>query len=202
MITCIGIACSPRSGGNTSLLLEQALEGAARGGARTELITLSDRSFRPCQGCNACSRDGECVLEDDMQQIYQKLLAADRLILAAPIFSMSLNAQAKALIDRSQRFWATKFVLKRRVIPDAASRPERAGIFLSVCGTAFPDMFDCSVKIVRYYFDMLEMEYRGGHFYWQIDARGAIGGHPSAFREVFEAGQRLVSEGRGRKAGE
>jgi hypothetical protein len=194
MITCVGIACSPRRRGNTSLLLEQALEGAARGGARTELITLSDYSFRPCQGCNACSKDGECILKDDMQQIYQKLLAADRLILAAPIFSMSLNAQAKALIDRSQRFWSTKFVLKRRVIPDAAARPRRAGIFLSVCGTAFPDMFDCAAKIVRYYFDMLEMEYRGGHFYWQTDARGAIKSHPSAFRDVFEAGQRLVSE--------
>ena len=124
MITCIGISCSPRRGGNTSLLLEQALEGVARGGARTELITLSDCSFKPCQGCNACSRDGECILKDDMQQIYQKLLAADRLILAAPIFSMNLNAQAKALIDRSQRFWSTKFILKRPVIPDAAARPK------------------------------------------------------------------------------
>jgi hypothetical protein len=195
LITCIGIACSPRRRGNTSLLLEQALEGAARGGARTELITLSDCSFKPCQGCNACSRDGECILKDDMQQIYQKLLAADRLILAAPIFSMNLNAQAKALIDRSQRFWATKFILKRPVIPDAAARPKRAGIFLSACGTAFPDMFDCAVKVVRYYFDMLEIKYEGGHFYWRIDAKGAIRNHPTAFQEVFEAGRRLVSQG-------
>lgn len=194
MITCIGIACSPRRGGNTYLLLEQALEGAARGGAQTELVTLSDYNFRPCQGCNACSRDGECILKDDMQQIYQKLLAADRLILAAPIFSMNLNAQAKALIDRSQRFWSTKFVLKRRVIPNAAERPKRAGIFLSVCGTAFPDMFDCATKIVRYYFDMLEMKYAGGHFYWQIDEKGTIRNHPTAFQEVLDAGRRLVSE--------
>ncbi len=194
MITCIGIACSPRRGGNTSLLLEQALTGAAQGGARTELITLSDYNFRPCQGCNACSKDGECILKDDMQQIYQRLLAADRLILAAPIFSMHLNAQAKALIDRSQRFWSTKFALKRRVIQDAASRPYRAGMFLSVCGTAFPDMFDCATKVVRYYFNMLEMRYAGGHFYWQIDEKGAIRNHPTAFQEVLEAGLRLVSE--------
>ena len=194
MITCIGIACSPRRRGNTSLLLEHALEGAARSGARTELVTLSDYNFRPCQGCNACSRDGECVLEDDMQQIYHKLLAADRLILAAPIFSMNLNAQAKALIDRSQRFWSTKFILKRPVITDAAARPKRAGIFLSVCGTAFPDMFDCAAKVVRYYFEMLEIRYDGGHFYWQIDDKGAIAGHPTAFQDVFEAGRSLASE--------
>lgn len=195
MITCIGIACSPRRQGNTSLLLKHALEGAARGGARTELIALSDYSFMPCQGCNACSSDGECILKDDMQQIYQKLLAADRLILAAPIFSMNLNAQAKALIDRSQRFWSTKFILKRPVITDATARPKRAGIFLSTCGTAFPDMFDCAAKVVRYYFDMLEIKYEGGHFYWRIDAKGAIINHPTAFQDVFEAGRRLVSQG-------
>jgi FMN-dependent NADH-azoreductase len=129
-----------------------------------------------------------------MQQIYQKLLAADRLILAAPIFSMNLNAQAKALIDRSQRFWSTKFILKRPVIADAAARPKRTGIFLSACGTAFPDMFDCAVKVVRYYFNMLEIKYDAGHFYWQIDAPGAIINHPTALQDVFEAGRRLVSE--------
>lgn len=91
-INCLGIATSPRRGGNTGILLEKALEGTASAGARTELLNINDFKFSPCLACDGCFKEGKCVILDDMQIIYDKLLTADRIILAAPIFSMGLKS--------------------------------------------------------------------------------------------------------------
>ena len=109
-IYCLGLATSPRRGGNTSVLLEKALKGAADAGARTEMLNVNNFKFSPCLACDGCFREGMCVVPDDMQIMYQKLLAADRIIFAAPIFSMGMCAQAKAMVDRTQRFWATQLL--------------------------------------------------------------------------------------------
>lgn len=190
-LKCLGIACSPRDKGNTAVLLEKALEGARAGGAASELLILKHFKFAPCIACNGCFQQGQCVVPDEMQNIYQKVLEADRIIIAAPIFSMGLCAQAKALVDRGQRFWATKYILNQPVISQQ-QRPPRRGIFISCAGSNFPHVFSDAERIIRYYFMMLEVGYAGSYLYQEVDEIGAIEQKPEALQEVFQAGKELV----------
>lgn len=191
---CVALACSPRKDGNTALLAREALRGAATAGSTTRLIYLQDHHYAPCIACDGCFETGRCVIEDDAGPIYQHLLAADRVILAAPIFSMGICAQAKMFIDRAQQFWATRYLLYRPVIADAARRPERRGIFISTAGTRIPDVFAGALQVARYFFKILEVRLVGTYCYPGVDERGAILKHPWALGEVYRAGQELGSE--------
>lgn len=96
----LGIVCSPRQGGNTEILMQEALAGARDGGAETELLMVRDKDIKPCDGCCSCSETGRCHIKDDMQEIYLKLLAADGIIWGTPVYFFSAAAQAKILLDR------------------------------------------------------------------------------------------------------
>ena len=96
----IGICGSPRKGGNTELLLREALESAASAGADTGLFTVFDKEIKPCDGCAACHRTGNCHIQDDMQPLYAQLQAADGIIVASPVYFWSVTAQVKIIIDR------------------------------------------------------------------------------------------------------
>jgi len=97
----LGIVCSPRKEGNTEILVREALAGAAEKGAETELLHLADLKISPCTACEACSETGECIIEDDMKEIYPKLLSADGIIIGTPVYFWTVSAQAKLLMDRT-----------------------------------------------------------------------------------------------------
>ena len=98
----LGIMGSPRIGGKTDLLLDEALRGLRSRGAETEKIVVDSLKIGPCREYYGCLRDGNCVIRDDMDEVYPKLLGADILIVASPMFFYALSAQVKALIDRCQ----------------------------------------------------------------------------------------------------
>lgn len=108
----LGIFGSPRRGGNTDILLEEALKGVEKERGEVERLHLTDFTITPCKECHGCDETGQCVIRDDMQKIYPKLLEADVIILASPIFFYGITAWAKALVDRCQAFWARKYLLK------------------------------------------------------------------------------------------
>ena len=97
----LGIVCSPRKGGNTEILVQEALTNAKEHGAETELLTVWDKEIKPCDGCYSCTKTGKCHIKDDMQAIYPKLLDADGIIWGTPVYFFNVTAQAKILIDRS-----------------------------------------------------------------------------------------------------
>ncbi len=102
MGTIIGIVGSPRRGGNTELLTNEVLQAAAQEGMETELITLAGRQIQPCDGCKVCrEKKRDCHIQDDLPPIFEKMLKADGIILASPVYIGSATAQIKALIDRS-----------------------------------------------------------------------------------------------------
>ena len=97
----LGINTSPREKSNVRIALKAALDATASKGAETEIIDINGLVISPCQGDNYCKEhDGECALNDDMQDIYKKIEEADGIILATPIYFADINAQAKILIDR------------------------------------------------------------------------------------------------------
>ena len=97
----LGILCSLRKGGNTDILMQEALDGARDCGAEAELLTIWDKDIKPCDGCFSCAKTGKCRIKDDMQEIYPKLLDADGIIWGTPVYFYDVAAQAKILIDRS-----------------------------------------------------------------------------------------------------
>lgn len=96
----LGIVCSPRKGGNTEILLKEALKSAAALGAETELLPLYDKKMEPCTGCYSCLKTGECYIDDDIQDMYPKLIEADGIIWGSPVYFFGVTSQAKMLIDR------------------------------------------------------------------------------------------------------
>ncbi len=85
-VKCLALACSPRKNGNTAILARHALESANAAGCHTELLFLTEYHYEPCHACGGCDDTGECVVKDDAKLLYDKILAADRFILAAPSF--------------------------------------------------------------------------------------------------------------------
>ncbi|MDR3599139.1 MAG: flavodoxin family protein [Desulfosporosinus sp.] len=189
-LSVLGIACSPRRNGNSTRLLLEALETAKTEGHTTELVYFSDLKINPCQGCNACSAKGICVIKDDIPKLQEKLIHADRLILAAPIFMMGLNAQTKIIIDRMQTFWALKYLHHQTLVN--SSGYERIGLYLGTAGTKKPDVFDCAERSIKTLFHLLDIQYAQPCLYSGIDHAGEINEHPTAFAEVRKATQALL----------
>ena len=186
----LGIAGSPRRGGNTDRLLAEVIKGAAEKGAEVKTIVLNDLEISPCQHCDACRRAGRCRIDDDMQMVYRELEAADRIVLASPIQFMGLTAQMKAMIDRCQALWARKYVLK---IPPLGDRRERKGFFISVGGRKVANVFDGALITIRSLFAVLDVIYAGELLFPGIDEKGAIARHPDALKQAYLAGQKLVA---------
>jgi multimeric flavodoxin WrbA len=105
-VNVLGILCSPRSGGNTEILTQEALSSARECGAKTELLTVWDKDIKPCDGCGSCEKTGICHIKDDMEELYPKFLEADGMIWATPVYFFNVTAQAKILIDRLYALYA------------------------------------------------------------------------------------------------
>jgi multimeric flavodoxin WrbA len=187
----LGIAGSPRRGGNTDLLLAEVMKGAASQGAEVRTIILNDLKITPCQHCGACLETGRCKVKDDMQRVYDELERADRIVLASPIQFMGVTAQAKAMIDRCQALWARKYVLKQ---PPLGNKRERKGLFISVGGMKLANLFEPALATVKALFKVLDIVYAGELLFPGIDEKGAIAKHPDALRQAFLAGQKLVQD--------
>ncbi len=100
-IKIIGIVGSPRIGGNTEVLVEEALKTAREMGAETEIIRLAEKEVKPCDACLTCRETGKCRINDDFQEIFDKMVEADGIILASPVYFGSATPQLMALIDRA-----------------------------------------------------------------------------------------------------
>jgi multimeric flavodoxin WrbA len=107
--------CSSRKGGNTEILVREALSGAEECGAEIELLTIGGMDIKPCDGCSACERTGACHIKDDMQVIYEKMLAADGIILGTPVYFWTISGQAKVLIDRTIALRHPRLMLANKV---------------------------------------------------------------------------------------
>lgn len=184
----LGINGSPRIGGNTDILLDKVLEGAETKGAETEKIFLNKLKFSPCQECEGIMDDTECIIHDDMHELYRKIKDADVLILASPIFFGSLSAQTKMMIDRFQCVWRLRFMFNK----DTGYKKKRA-VFISVEGSKRDDFFENARSIARNLFATINAEYKGELFCSGIDEKASILKHPACLKNAFELGAKIAS---------
>ncbi|MEW6571898.1 MAG: flavodoxin family protein [Nitrospirota bacterium] len=183
---------SPRKDGNTELLLREAIKGVEESGFDVQLFNLNEMNIAPCQNCGGCDETGICVFEDEMLQIYDAIRAADRIILASPIFFSALSAQIKAMIDRCQCFWCEKYLLKK---PIPAGSYGRKGLLLLVGGQKKEiglQGMQCAETSAKAFFRTVSVSGYKTLSYTGVDAKGAILKHPTALKEAYEAGKELV----------
>ena len=98
----VGIVGSPRKGGNSEILTKHCLKAIAEEGVKTELIRLAGLDIKGCNGCGYCwEHQGQCTIEDDMQPILKKMLAADIIVVSSPVYYGSATALVKGLLERA-----------------------------------------------------------------------------------------------------
>jgi len=95
------LSASPRRGGNSDLLCDQFMLGAEQAGHLAEKIFLKDKKINYCTGCGVCFKTHQCVQKDDMAEILEKMIFADAIVMATPVYFYTMNAQMKTLIDRT-----------------------------------------------------------------------------------------------------
>ncbi len=189
----IAMLGSPRAGGNSELLLKEAVKGADESGRKVHLFTLNTMNIMPCQNCGGCDETGLCIYEDDMGQIYEAIRACDRIILASPIFFSALSAQTKIMIDRCQAFWCEKYLLKKPIPPGQYGRK---GLLLMVGGMKKEigaQGMQCGERSAKAFFRTINVPEHKTLSYTGVDAKGAILDHPTALKEAYEAGKELVT---------
>jgi len=190
-IKVLGISGSPHRHGNTETLLDSFLAGAKTAGASVEKVVLRDLDYTPCQGCNACHKTGDCILQDDAITLFDKILKADSVAVASPIYSMGITAELKGLIDRGQYLWARKFILKTLFFPNEHIIQHK-GVFISTAGLSWDNVFDAAFPAITAFFNGVGFEYYDNIIANNMDEFKGIRNHPTALKDAFEKGQKVV----------
>jgi len=177
---------SPRIKGNSDLLLDEALKGAQSQGAEAEKIIVDKLQIAPCREYYGCLKDGNCVIRDDMDGLYPKILDADAIIVTSPIFFYTVSAQLMLLISRCQALWVRKYVLKNMDIP------LKKGAFIAVGATKGEKLFDGPKLTIKYFFQAINAEYTEELLIRGVDKRGEIKEHPTALADAYVIGKKLA----------
>jgi multimeric flavodoxin WrbA len=186
----LGIYASPRQGGNSDLLLDKALDGAAAAGAEIQRVYIRDLDISGCQECGGCDQTGSCVIPDEMNNIYPLLWESEIIFLSSPIFFYGIPGPAKILIDRSQALWSKRMLEKS---PDERKRYDHGkGYLIAVGATKGKNLFEGVELTAKYFFDALDKSYEGGLFLRAVEKKGNIMDHPTALKEAYALGQKVV----------
>jgi multimeric flavodoxin WrbA len=194
-ITVLGFAGSPRRHGNSETLLDWVLEAmASEPGVSVEKVVVVEADIRPCRGCNTCERTGNCVQKDGMIPLYDRILEADCVLLAAPIYCMGLAAQAKALVDRAQVYRSRKYVLGWPVIPEER-KGKRLGLYLGTAGQPWDHVFEATLPSVKCFFHVSGVRDRDMRYLLvnSVDESGAVRRHPSARADAVALGREAIA---------
>lgn len=148
---------SPRRKMNTDILLEQVTKGLEAENVQVEKIELGKLKFDPCISCNACGRTGYCYKKDDMTDIYGKFNEADIVVIGSPMYFNSVTAITKAMIDRCQAFWSSKYILNKSSIDKSK---KRKGMFVGVGGAKQSEEgFIGATVVMDLFFKAINTEY-------------------------------------------
>lgn len=191
MSRIVAVYGSPRRGGNSALLTDQAVEGARRAGAEVAKVVLRDLDISPCLEIYGCKKDGRCVIKDDFQELCDQCLAAEAMILSSPIFFYTVSAHTKIMMDRFQSLWVKKYWIDQ--VKFGQWTPKRKGLFIAVGATHGKKLFDGVLYTVRYFMDVLDMELTQSLLYRGLDQKGEVEDHPEYLREARQAGAALAA---------
>ncbi len=175
---------SPREKGNSSTLADQAAAAASAAGWEVECISLQSLDIRPCDGCDLCAEtDQYCAIDDDMQSLYPKLLEAEALLLATPVYWFTFSAQLKLCIDRWYGLWTPNH---------HAFEGKRIGIILAYGDS---DLYTSGAINAIHTFESMFNYVRAeivGIVHGSLMDVGDAERHPALMREAFELGWKIT----------
>lgn len=118
------ISTSPRKGGNSEILADEFLCGAQDAGHNAEKISLYDKDIKFCKGCFVCQETQNCIIRDDANAIVDKMLYADILVFATPVYYYGMSGQMKTMLDRSNPLYTTDYKFRDIYLLAAAAEEE------------------------------------------------------------------------------
>lgn len=169
---------SMRKGGNTDLLAQAFAKGASEKND-VEIVSVADYKVNPCIGCNSCfKREGNsCFQEDDMSIIYNKLLDADVLVMASPVYFYGISAQLKAIVDRLHTPMREQFKIKKLAL-------------LLVGAATLPELFDSIIMQYRLVLQFFKLEDAGKVLVRGVKEKGDIE-NTAALEDAYELGKSI-----------
>lgn len=160
------ISSSPRKGGNSDLLCDEFMTGAREAGHRVEKIRLSERHINYCRGCGACNDTHVCLQKDDMEELLDKLVEADVIVFATPVYFYTVSGQIKTFIDRT--------------VPRYLEIRDKEFYFILAAAEDDRSNMERTVECFRGFLDCLDGAIEKGTVYgigaWKV---GDIKGHPA-----------------------
>ncbi|MCX5903001.1 MAG: NAD(P)H-dependent oxidoreductase [Proteobacteria bacterium] len=193
----IAFCASPRRGGNTDILIDEALCGARDAGYETEKIMLQKIKLGYCIGCRKCKDkgyEGMCTVKDDMTPLYQKIMDADAVIIGFPIYTGRECAQLSTFMDRWDCFERFKF--------GAKLQPGRVALVIGTWGYAYDDTYDHIIENIMVILKLHKVEtiealsacgFEGILHGLDEKCRGVIAKFPKELKKAYDAGAALVT---------
>lgn len=120
----IVISTSLRPGSNSDMLAEKFIEGARAAGHDVEKVSLVGKTIQFCKGCMACQKLGHCVINDDVNAIMAKVLDAEVVVWATPIYYYEMSGQMKTLIDRMNAMYSQEYKFREVYMLTTAAEDE------------------------------------------------------------------------------
>ena len=184
----LGIMGSPRVGGNSDILLDEALAGAKNAGAEVEKIILDKKKISGCKDCKKCNETGICVIKDDMLEIHKKILDADAIIHSAPVYFWSMTSQMKAYLDRWCAFFDAQWNWQKNCYP--RMKGKRIGL-ITVCGDPNVHTADPIVRVFKSTAELTKLSWLGAVMTSASD-KGEILKDETAKQQAFELGKKAA----------
>ena len=170
------ISTSPRKGGNSEALADEFVRGARDDGNDVEKITLYDKTIGFCRGCLTCQSTQRCVIRDDTDAIAQKMLRADVIAFATPIYYYNMCGQMKTLLDRANPLFSANYQCRDVFLLAAAAEEDEHTVDGAVTG--LQGWIDCFEKA----------RFAGTVFAGGVTAVGEVRHHP-ALQKAYELGK-------------
>jgi len=176
----LGVNGSPRKG-NSQRMLEEVLKGAEGAGAKTELLLLRELDIAHCDGCDSCIETKECKLKDDFQQLLEKLVEADAIVLSTPTYFDNMSGIMKDMVDRSNCLYATRQLKGKKG-------------YAVVSGGQGKKSLEKCLETLKSFYKHEFMEFCGAVLGEKLEEPGAAAGKNKLMKECRELGKKIVSD--------
>ncbi|MDO5558034.1 MAG: flavodoxin family protein [Oscillospiraceae bacterium] len=172
------ISSSLRNHSNSEALAQKFMQGALDAGHKAEIISLKGKKIGFCTGCLACSNTQKCVIRDDSTYITEKMLNADVIAFATPVYYYGMSGQLKVLLDRANPLYSSDYKFRDICLLACAAEDEKTTVDGTVTGIM--GWIDCFSKV----------ELKGTVFAGGVNDAGDIKGH-NALEKAYALGQQL-----------
>jgi FMN-dependent NADH-azoreductase len=195
-VKVLAILGSPIRKRNSETLLKKVVESledhvSEDESVEVDFVSVQNVKISPCVACDRCTRIKGCVFQDDMVHLYKAFNDSDIILFASPLYFNSVSAQAKAIIDRCQAIFSSKYVLKDPMIDRDR---KRLGLFLSTAGVDMntdPELFKGTLPVMDLFFRAINTEYLGNLFVGNVD-RVKVMDNPEALASAKDWGRSIA----------